>query len=658
MPNPLIGRRLVLQAGLAAAVGVSATTTANASGPEVLDLGPAVVQFALMSGVTIGDIVYVGSRNLEPATIIAVHLPTGKVIGQTALGTGYSIQALAADPSGPYLYAGVLQKAASPANLYRWDTRSLDKPAEAVGRIDDRDVRDLAVAPDGVVYAVGSAGATAPALWQYDPATGTVSNLGIPDANSTTALAVAATDSTVFFGAGSTLSGGGSASRASLFAYDRSARTFTLITPPELQRDPSVRELAVLGDKLVVGSAGGLEPSKVALLDLADVSSYSVATSIGKTAKKFAAVGTNVYFANESSLLAYDTTANTISPVEFDGPALGEIWGVDARNGTVVVTSAFGFLAEIDPQAKTSTVVELAEAGAPLSPQTVMGIAAGGGYVYVGGTGTIARHTLRNGDVLNLRAPGEAKDAVVVDHVLFTGQYSSEGIWRYDPRDGAPIRRTAAFPAAQDRPLDVAWDAVNGLVLVGVQADTEGGGSFWTYDRRTERTQCFVNPIDAAQCVRAVATRDGVAYLGGDNGGGAGPRSTIVAFDPVAGRELWRLDPQQTAGVAALATRGRHLYGLSRAGGLFVVDLPTRKVIHRADVRSVSNGFAAVVTNRGVVYGASDTTVFRIDPKTFAVSTVVAGINGAWYSGPHITNDESGHLYTMRARNLVRITDS
>ena len=64
-----------------------------------------------------------------------------------------------------------------------------------------------------------------------------------------------------------------------------------------------------------------------------------------------------------------------------------------------------------------------------------------------------------------------------------------------------------------------------------------------------------------------------------------------------------------------------------------------------------------MVTNRGVVYGVSDTTVFRFDPRTFAVTTVVSGINGGWYSGAHLANDEAGHLYTMRGRNLVRITD-
>jgi len=633
----------------------AATSVTASSAPQIDDLGPAVVQFSLMSSVTIGDTVYVGSRNVSPTRIVALDIPTGKVTAVTYLDTGVSVQAIAADPSGRYVYAGVLQDVAGPQpNLYRWDVTTPDQPAVPIGRIGDRNVRAITVAPDGHVFAVGDGGSTPTPLWEYDPATEQVTNLGAPDPAATGARAAAATDTTVFFGGG-TLFGGGAA-RAGLYAYDRATGVSRNVTPAEMQNDPSIRELAVFGDKLLVGSAASTEQSKVAALDLDDLSSYSIATSIGKTAKKFAMIGDTVYFANESGVVSYSPATGALEQLAFDGPFLGEIWGIDARGGTLVVTSAFGFVAQIDPAAGTSVVTDLVSAGAPASPQASMGLAAGHGTVYVGGTGAVAQHHLADGSVDYLRAPGEAKDAIVVDDALITGQYSSQGIWKYDPNDGLPFRQVAEFPGEQNRPQDVQWDDVNKLALVGAQSDTVGGGALWTYDPVSGESNMFVNPIDAQQYVRAVATRDGVAYLGGGLQNTDGP-GTVVAFDPVNGQELWRIAPLPGAGISALAVQGDYLYGLTRKGGFFVVDLVQHSVVHTADVSSVATGFAALVVNRGVVYGVSDTDVFRFHPTTFALTEVVPAIDGAWYSGAHITNDELGNLYTLQGRNLVRIDD-
>ena len=668
MDRPQITRHAALLVGGVIAVAtvlgsVPATATASpaaspaavSAAPQIDDLGPAVVQFSLMSAVTIGDTLYVGSRNVEPARIVAVHVPTGKVTAVTYLDTGHSLQAMAADPTGRYVYAGVLQNAAGPQpNLYRWDVTTPQEPAVPIGRIGNRNVRALTVAPDGHVFAVGDGGPTPPPLWEYDPGTGQVTDLGSPDPSATGARAVAATDTTVFYGGG-TLFGGGAA-KAGLYAYDRATGASTNITPAEMQNDPSIRELAVFDDTLMVGSAASTEQSKVAAMDIGDVTSYSIATSIGKTAKKFAMIGDTVYFANEAGLMSYAPASGAIEQLSFDGPSLGEIWGVDVRGDRLVVTSAFGFVAEIDPAAGTSVITDLVTAGAPASPQAAMGLAAGLGSVYVGGTGAIAHHDLAAGSVEYLRAPGEAKDAISVGGVLITGQYSSQGIWRYDPTDGLPLSQAADFPGEQNRPQDVHWDDVNKLALVGVQSDTVGGGSLWTYDPATGQSDMLLNPIDAQQYVRAVTTRDGVAYLGGGLQNADGP-GTVVALDPVSGEEAWRVAPLPGAGISALAVQGDHLYGLTRKGGFFVVDLVQRTVVHTADVSSVSSGFAALVTNRGVVYGVSDTDVFRFHPATFAVTEVVPDINGAWYSGAHITNDELGNLYTLQGRNLVRIDD-
>ncbi|MFI5804957.1 PQQ-binding-like beta-propeller repeat protein [Streptomyces sp. NPDC051561] len=663
-----ISRRSVLWAGggigLAAMASPLLTAPAQAA-PDgfrtrIADLGPALTQFALMSGIQVGDTVYIGSRNITPTQVIAFHLPTRKVVSRTELGYGHSIQALAADKDGRYLYAGILTKGdEGKPNLYQWDLRTPDKPAVGVGRTGDRDIRELAVAPDGTVYAVGGVPGKAPALWMYDPADGRTTSLGIPDPKAGLAKAVAATDTTVFFGAGSLLAGGGDASKASLYAYDRAKGTFSNVTPTELEKDPSVRELAVVGDHLVVSTSGSTEPAKLAVMDLADLSSYTVKTTEGKVAKTLTADGDTIYFASDAGLHSYSTATRALASVEFEGPDLGEIWGLDHVDGKLSVVSGYGFVGEIDLAARTSVITELGKAGAPLSHQTAMGIASDDRYVFVGGNNVIARHEPRTGKVLNLRAPGEAKDAELLAGVLYTGQYSSQGMWTYDPSADKQPHQLASFPSEQNRPLDVCHDPVNRLLLVGAQSDTEGGGSLWTYAPKTGKKQAFINPVDDIQLVRAVTTRDGVAYLGGDNPTTKGPRGTIVAFDPVAGKELWRTDLPTSlpAGVAALAVQGANLYGLTRQGGFFVIALKTRKVVHTADHGDICPGFAAMVTSRGMVYGVSDTTLFRFHPKTFAVSTVVPDINGAWYSGPHVNTDSDGRLYTLRGHDLVCIDD-
>lgn len=667
MINPRLSRRTVLRAGgalgIAAALESTLAGTAHAANvgkgaptTTVTDLGPAVVQFSLMSSVVVGDVAYVGSRNILPARVVAFHLPTRRVIGRTDLTTGYSIQAMAADPTGRYLYTGVLQKDGGPQpNLYRWDLSTLDRPAMPIGRIGDRDVRDMTVAPDGMVFAVGGGSPTAPALWQFDPGTGQVSSLGIPDASSTLARAVAATSSTVFFGGGSTLGGGGTASRASLFAFNRGAGGFTNITPAEMLVDPSMRELSVIGDRLVAGSAGGTEHAKIALIDLADTSRYTLALLGGKVTKMYAASGDTVYYATESSLEAISLSTAAVSPVPFVGPSLGEVWGVDVRQGTIIAASGYGFVAEIDPATGSCVTTDLVAAGASADPQAVMGIAAGGGFVYVCGNGTIARHSLRPDHATTyLQLPGEAKDAEVINGVLYTGQYNAQGIWSYDPRGQAP-HQVAAFPGTQNRPLDTCWDAGTRRLLVAVQSDTEGGGALWTYNPASGASASFANPIDSVQLVRAVATRDGVAYLGGDNAQPTGPRGTIVAFDPSKGRELWRIETGAAYGIGSLAVHGTYLYAMALKGGFFVIDLRQRKVVHTADLRAVCPQWSAMLLNRGQIYAVSDTTLMRFDHKTFAMTVVVPQLGGGWYSGCHVNNEERGLLYTMRGTNLVMV---
>jgi len=655
----LIGTACTVAIGLALRPGGAAWADArmqSGDGPEpgevrIRDLGPGVVQFPLMSSLVVGDTLYIGSRNLTPARVIGFDLTTRRVVSRTDLSSGYAIQAMVASPDGATLYISTLRKDDDTgASVHQWDLTTPSVPATALATTGDRDVRAIAVAPDGKIYVAGGGEPPKPpSLWEVDPTTGAVTNWGTPDEGASIAQAVAATATTVYFGTGSTLPGG-AGSPAKLFAYDRATRTPVNILPSEVATAVSVTSLSVLDDLLGVGLK---HPGKSLLMNLATPSTYEV---IPQTGVQLRRRGTDISYVKSPSVATYSRTTKKITNLQTRD--LGMLWGLDLAGDRLVGASEYGFVAEVYPATKTSTVTELLDVGAPADAQAVMGIAAGAGSVYVGGTGAISRLDLATSTVTRIRLGGEAKDGVIVDGVLCTGQYNSQGMWRYDPASGQPPAQVVAPVTGQNRPLDVCWDAVNGLVLLGAQNDTGGGGSFTTYRPATGAGTTTVNPIDTRQMVRAVATADGVAYLGGDNLSADGPRSTVVAWNPVAGTELWRVDPGLPAGIAALATDGHFLFVLGRAAsGLAVIDLASRAVVRVVDVSGVATDFGALHCFDGTVYGVSDTTLYRVDAATLRLSTVVADIDGGWYSGPHLDIDESGVIYTMRGLNLVAVED-
>ncbi|MDR2997881.1 MAG: PQQ-binding-like beta-propeller repeat protein [Microbacterium sp.] len=637
--------------GASSGVGQAPRTT-------ITDLGPAHVAFSLMSGVKVGEVMYIGSRNLSPTRIAAYHLPSKKVIASTTLGPGKFVQGMAADPSGRHLYAGIVyDKDTDQPNLFCWDLTTPEVPATAVARIPGLDVRRVTVAPDGMVYVVGME--ADPGIWEVDPRTGSFMNIGIPDPNATQSRAVAATDTTVYFGAGSNLSGGDGASKASLFAVDRATHQITPILPAAMAEADAVRDIEVIGDRLYVGTEGSSEFGKFGYVELANPTVSGVFETDGKSVKLFREHDGTIYFAAGGGVSGFSVAERVVVDVDTQGISLGEIWGLDYDAGQVVVVSAGGYIAEVDPTSGGVLKTDLVEAGAPSDLQLGMSIAVGGGYIYVGGNGSMARHSLADGVVTSLEFPGESKDGVVVDGVLYTGQYSSEGIWSYDPRTGEPPHQAIDLPQEQNRPQDVYWDDVNRLLLVGVQCDSQGGGSLAIYDPVTDRVDLHVNPFDQYQMVRTVTASKGIAYLGGENPYKTGPRGEVSAWDPVSGKQLWRIDPEvERGGITNIVVNGRYLYCLCVKGEFFVVDLPTRQIVHRADLgKSLVPGQATLILSRGTVYGVSAASMFAFDRKTFEMSVVIPDLNGEWYSMPRVDADADGVLYTLRHRNLVKVDD-
>ncbi|MED7951349.1 PQQ-binding-like beta-propeller repeat protein [Streptomyces sp. BE303] len=665
-------RQLLLGAGTVTALtalGVGPAAAAaprSPRAPEVTGLGPGNADFPLMSATLLGETLWIGSRNLAPAKVVGYHVPTGRVTATATLPTGNFVQGSAAH--GGRLYLGVTD-APKAVNLYRLDPA--DGSVRGLVNVPGADVRDVAVAPDGVVFATGrqKGRAAGPGLYAYDPATGVLTEVASPAPGATQGRAVEATATHAYLGVGSNLAGGGGATLASLFAVERATGRIADITPPELAADTIIRQITALGDDLLAVSTEG-KPAHVAFLDPAThtvLRSFPVPGT--KSITNFQRLGDTVWFTSteQGVVWRYRLAAGTLEQFAVPVPD-GNSWGLGRLGDTLVGVTEGGTAWTLSTSTAAVTTTDLVAAGAPAEAQLGMSLAARNGRVYVGGNGSIALHDLRAGTVRKLPVPGEAKDTVILDDdTLYLGVYSSQGIWRYNPWEDTEPVQEAVLPQEQNRPQTIRWDEEHGLLLLGVQADTTGGGSFVTYRPGSGRPTVHVDPLGSEQLVRAVAVGHGQAFLGGDNAKTTGPRGDLAAWDPEAGRELWRIGTNLGSGISSLAVHGRWLFGITVNGQVFSVDLRTARrrpgggapapvIGARADLRAITSANPRLLVVDDRLYGISERTLFRLDPETLA-ATVLVQVDAEWYSGARVAADDGGVLYTLRGRELIAVRD-
>lgn len=656
-------RRRALQLGAVggvAALASGALTTVPAWGrpgaePVIKNFGPGVVQFGSKSALQVGDTIYIGSRNIEPTYVAAFHLPTRTVVATAEIPDGRSIQGMDVTDDGQHLYFAIENPAKGLDTVYRWDLTDTDQPAEPLGRAGDVTIWNMSLTPDGYAYFGGKE--EPPHLWQYDPTDGSITAVGTPEETATGVRSVLATETTVFVGSGTVMSGSDETSSAVLAAYDRATGEMTQILPPELGEDETVRSLALAGDSLIVGTYGGGVPSKIAVLDVNDPSSYRWTEVDGVTTKALLVNEDDLFLSTEANTLRRISLSTLeVTPIEVDGLDFGEVWGMGWQDGLLHVVSAYGFVAHVDVAAGTAELTGLIDAGAPSEPQLAMSVTVGDGFAYVAANGLNARHSIADGEVENLIAPGETKHGLVAGGIFYMAQYSGLGLYGYDPSSEELPRQLAKLPPTQNRPVFVTWDDVNRRVLVTTQSDVNGGGSVGVYDPETDDMQVHVNPLDQYQLIRWATCHDGVTYLGGDNVYDTGPRGEVAAFDPLSGEVLWRIDPQQEGGVSSMALYGDHLYVSTNRGGICIIDVTTQEIVHTADVSRFGRNRSSLGVAGGRVHAVTDSTLFRFDPQTFEATAVVPELNGKFYGGhTKMDTDETGRIYTLQERDLVQI---
>ncbi|WP_405902439.1 hypothetical protein OG696_06965 [Streptomyces sp. NBC_00656] len=657
MQDGSITRRQMMQwgaagAGALAVAGLTATDAraTPGSGVQVTDLGPGVNNFSLAAAIPVGDKAYIASRNIDPMRIIGFDFGTAKVTSVTE-GPGISTQLLAVDPDGRYLYAAVREYDSAPGpGFIRLDLSVDGAPKEDLHSIPGLDPYAITVSPDNKIFFGGRE--PQPKLRQYDPATGELTEIAIPDPDVPMIRCLLATEDKIYIGTGASLGATPTSTRAGLFVMDRATKKITSILPKEFAGQVEVRDVALHDGTLYVCSTTDAGAA-VAVMDAGDPARYTLLQSEQHFLRLPRKLGDKMYF-NGAALIELTLSTGTFREIKPKDGAFGEIWGLWTRDEKVIVVSAFGLIFEVDPSTGTDTSWDLIEAGAPIGPQLAMSIAADTHNVYVGGTNAVARHDLRTGKQSRVLATSEAKDVLLRGGTAHFAQYNAIGLLAYNPRtDDEWARKLADLPPEQNRPHQIVWDDLHRLMLIGLQSDYASGGSLMTYNPKSGATTVAVNPIDDDQMVRAVVAHDGVAYLGGQNV--AATAGTLVAWDPVRSRELWRMTPQsEPTGITGLTVLGHHLYVMCHRGDFFVIDLRTRKVIHSADHGPVVPNYGTLLADRGYVYGASSSDFVRYHPKTFARTDLVA-LDADWYGIPRAAVDERGRFYAVRGRNLIRI---
>lgn len=658
-PRPQFTRRQVLQTGAVAGLSLTLLSSSQSAfaappGPRVsvTDLGPGVQTFTMMSSVMVGDTVYMSTRNVEPMKVAAYHVPTRTITSVTDV-FGESTQAMAADPTGRYLYGCVRinfgDNVTPVSRMFRIDLTAPGRPMEALAEVDGFIPLAMTVSPDGIVYFTGRQ--PQPRVYEYDPATATLREFATPDPTAQYGRSILATESTVYYGLRGTHPTTG-ATVAGMYSIDRATGVSTSILPAELARTAEIRDLHIVDDTLVLvnGSIG-------ALLDIDDPKKYTVLRSPMNLGKLPVSLNGKLYFAGSRELVEYDPATRVFRDVSDASIDTGTLWGLFPYEGRLVLVSAYGLVFEVDPTTLAAERIDLMAAGAPVGSQLAMSVATMGGVTYVGGTNAIAKHDLATGAVRNIYASGEAKDIVGVEGLIYTSQYSSWGVMRHDPNGPDALTLLAPLASGQNRPHDLLWDEERRRLYVGSGSDANKYGALSIFDPATGEIEfALEDPFgDGVQQVRCLARRDSTLFLGGESPAG----SQIMAWDLVTRTELWRLDlsPAPRA-VCGLAVSGHHLYALGHSGGLFVIDLrgDTGRLVRATVDADLVPDWGSLTVRGGRVYGVSRAAFFRIDPKTHRPVVLVPDLNADWYGVPRVAVDDNDDFYGIQGRNLVRIS--
>lgn len=593
---------------------------------QLTSFGSAAPGFPVVGAAVAGPRVHLVSRNLAPTRVALVERPAGRVAGEWAVPTGDGAWGVAAIPGGVVL--GQFG-ARGQDNVYR-----VREEVRALAALDVDYTWDLAVERPGRL--VGVTGP--PGLYRVDAASGEVTTEPLPVEGVRLTRSVTAT------AAGVVIGGAGTDGALLALLDGRDSRD---LLPAGLAGHHDVYALAAAGGRVAVGTTGpDRRDPAVGLVDLADGTAVTV-TLPGETLVDQLCVHRGTVYASvrpSGAVLAW--TPGT-PPRRLAVPVPGaETRALALADDRLVGVSTTSEIFTVHPDDGEATVLDPREHGLGRHPERPQSVGAGGGAVVVGGSFTVHVHRPAAGAHRDEFVPGEPKDIAVVGSTAYLGVYPVAEVWALPLEAGAP-RLLARLPRAQLRPLSLAWDAAGGRLLV-TTTDDAGRGMLHLVDPDGGTATSLHDPLVAGEIAYGMAAAGGLAYLGGSGGS-----PSLGAFDLAERRLRWRTDgvvpdPGFVVGVAPV---GGRVCCLSSRGWLAAVDRADGRLLAQHRIDDTGGRLRAV---GGRLWAVTSRAAFAIDPDSLAVRAEVR-LDPEVFNYPPLATDETGALWTIRGRDLVRI---
>lgn len=258
---------------------------------------------------------------------------------------------------------------------------------------------------------------------------------------------------------------------------------------------------------------------------------------------------------------------------------------------------------------------------------------------------------------------GQYESSAVRGDTMLLGAYGHGRLMEYSPGSG-DLREVVNLQAEQqDRPFGLDYDAASDRAFMGTVAHYgHNQGALTIHDFTTDETTVYKEEIVEDQSVIDVLYHDGLVYVGTTIDGGLGGEPSgqtdahFIVFDPDTGEVVKDIIPVPgDEGVTGLMVGPDGLiWGVSE-DTVFKYDPETEDVVyseallpHRYGTNTVWAWAYIGVGSDGNVYGTNRYSTFMIDPDTMEYTQLVEGY------GSYSNIDENGDLFFASGVHLFK----